>query len=158
MPHPNLLSEGRRALIARLGGIIQADDYRTGAGSNVQSGWFAEVIKANRVSYPLIVVQKGKDQTPKPGPGALLKYAGFNVIGAVNAGLDGYEDALDDLELDILECLMTCEGLRPEWAPPGVSKIVLGEPQQVPPGDGISAASVVVPVYLHTVIHGRETR
>lgn len=150
----NILSAGRRALIARLGAITPDNGYRTHAGANVQGGWFNEVIDASTCAYPLIVVQKGKDQAPKAGPCALLKIAGYNVIGAVSAGLDGYENAIDDLELDILHCLMTSEGARPSWAPAGITKLTLGEPQQVPPGEGVSAASVLIPVYLHTVIEG----
>lgn len=155
MPALNLLSEGRRALKARLGTIIPGAGYRTHAGTNVKSGWFNEVINASTCAYPLIVVQKGKDLDPKHGANGIRKHSGFNVIGAVNAGLDHYEDALDDLELDLLECLMPMEGVPVEWLPRGIPKLVIGAPLQVPPGEGVSAATVVIPIYLHVIIQAR---
>lgn len=155
MPALNLLSEGRRALKARLGTITPSAGYRTHAGTNVKSGWLNEVMNASNCTYPLIVVQKGKDQDPKHGANGIRKYSGFTVIGAVQAGLDNYEDALDDLELDILECLIPMEGVPVDWLPRGIPKLVLGAPQQVPPGEGISAATIIIPIYLHQFIQAR---
>src|SRR5690606_19398044 len=77
---------------------------------------------------------------------------GFNVVAGIAAGLDGYEDALDDLELDLIECLMPTEGVPLEWTPRGIPQLTLGPPEQVPPGDGLSAATVVLPVHLHVFI------
>jgi len=156
MPTPNILSQGRNALIARLGNIEPGNDYRTDAGSNVQSGWFNEVINASTCAYPLIVVQKGKDNAPNHSANGMRKLSGYLVIGAVNAGLDGYEDALDDLEMDILECLMPLEGVPVDWMPRGIPRVTLGASQQVPPGDGLAAATVFIPVYLHSFVQAHS--
>ena len=77
------------------------------------------------------------------------------MFGAVQAGLDEYSDALEDLELDLLECLMPLEGVPVEWLPNGTPRLVIGAAQQVPPGDGISAATVAIPIYLHQFIQAR---
>ena len=42
----NLITLGRKALIARLETITQANGYRTDAGNNVRSGWFSERVAA----------------------------------------------------------------------------------------------------------------
>jgi len=148
----NLLTAGRKALINRLSTITQAAGYRTNAGLNVRSGWFNEVIESAQVSWPLIVVQKAKDMPPQSRAQGLRKLHGFNVVAGIAAGLDGYEDALDDLELDLIECLMPTEGVPLDWAPRGIPQLTLGPPEQVPPGDGLSAATVVLPVHLHVFI------
>jgi len=152
MARRNLQSEGRKALKARLGTITPENNYSTRAGTNVQSGWFNEVIQAENVAYPLVVVQRAKDQDPKHGADGIRKHCGFNIIGAVKAGLDDYEDALDDLELDLIECLMPLEGVPVEWLPNGIPKLVIGAAQQVPPGEGLNAATVIIPVYLHLFV------
>lgn len=147
----NLISEGRKALIARLGIINPAQGFNTDAGSRVHSGWVNEIIKDQNASYPLIVVQRSKGLAPAPGPASLKTSPGFFVVGAVSVGVD-YEDALDDLELDILRCLMPEENRYPKWLPIGVLGIKFGEPEQFPAGDGLSAATVLIPVYLPTII------
>ena len=77
------------------------------------------------------------------------------MVAAVSAGLDDYEDALDDLELDLIECLMPTEGVPLGWTPKGIPQLSLGASEQVPPGDGLAAATVVLLVYLHTLIETR---
>lgn len=148
----NLLSEGRKALITQLETITVDNGYLTNAGHLVKSGWFNEVIKAADVAYPLIVVQKAKGRVPEPAPAACKLYAGFNVIGAINVGLDNYEDALDDLELDLMRCLMPLHGRAVDWTPKGIPTLSFGAPEQFPPGEGLSAATVLIPIYLHTII------
>ncbi|MDP2244018.1 hypothetical protein [Pseudomonas sp.] len=148
----NLLSEGRKALITQLQTISVDNGYRTTAGFNVKSGWLNEVIKASGVGFPLIVVQKAKGRVPEPGAGGCKMYPGYNVIGAVDVGLDNYEDALDDLELDLVRCLMPLHGRATDWTPRGIPTLSFGAPEQFPPGDGLSAATVLIPVYLHTLI------
>lgn len=149
----NRLTAARKALIDRLSVITPANGYLTVAGANVKTGWFNEVISSNEIGFPLIVVQRGKDKPPEQGAGAVRVFPGFNVIGAVDVGLDGYEDALDDLELDLLQCLMPSGGQYVEWASGiGVTGFTLGAAEHYPPGNGERAASVLIPVYLHTVI------
>jgi hypothetical protein len=149
----NRLTAGRNALTDRLSIISPANGYQTNAGSNVRTGWFNEVINSNESGFPLIVVQRGKGKPPEQGASAIRAYPCFNVIGAVDVGLDGYEDALDDLELDLLTCLMPSGGQFVEWAKGiGVTGFTLGAAEHYPPGNGERAASVLIPVYLHTVI------
>jgi hypothetical protein len=152
MPTQNLLSAARKALIDRLTTISVSNGYRTAAGPNTRSGWFNEVLKENNVGFPLIVVQKAKGMAPVAGPHALKVMQGFNVIGAVKAGLDGYEDAIEELEHDLILCLMPTIGVLPHWLPRGVTGITIGAPEAFPPAEGVSAATVLIPVHLHTII------
>ena len=152
MPSINLLSAGRRALIERLSTISIDNGYRTPAGANVRSGWFNEVLKENNVGFPLIVVQKAKGMAPVAGPHALKIMQGFNVVGAVKAGLDDYEDAVEELEHDLLLCMMPTLAVLPDWLPRGITGITIGAPEAFPPADGVSAATVLIPVHLHTII------
>lgn len=150
----NKLTLVRRALLDRLGTITPANDYRTEAGANVRSGWLNELIKERGSSFPLIVVQPGRDQTPTPGPGAIKLVRGYDVIGAVSTQVEDYEAALDEIELDLLQALTPTPGVLLSWGRPHLSGITLGAPARYPPGDSLSAAAVLVPIYLHTVIEG----
>ena len=152
----NILSQERKALIQRLGNITPANGYRTEAGNNVVSGWFNEVIKAASVSFPIVVVQKGKDLTPKPAGHGIRKHSGYNVIAAVATSMDGYEDALDDLVLDLIECLMPIEGVALEWTARGTTQLTLGAAETMPPGDGLAAATAIIPLHFHTFIESRR--
>ncbi len=148
----NILTQAREALIGHLSEITQDSGYLTNAGLAVRGGWFNEIIKSDKVSFPLIVVQKGRDAEPEPGPMALKLQRVFYVIGAVEAGMDDYDAALENIELDILRALVPYAGQHLPWAPRGVSKIEIGTPEHVPPGSGESAASVLIPVQLSIVI------
>ncbi|WP_268797520.1 hypothetical protein [Pseudomonas huanghezhanensis] len=148
----NLLTAGRKALIERLSTISVSSGYLTQAGANTRSGWFNEVIKDRSVAFPLIVVQKAKGLAPVAGPHALKVFSGFNVVGAVQAGIDDYEDAVEALEHDLLQCLMPTQGVLPGWLPRGISGITVGAPEIFPPAEGVTAATVLIPVHLHTII------
>ncbi|MDT4813336.1 hypothetical protein FQZ97_463160 [compost metagenome] len=148
----NLLTAGRQALIARLQVITTTNGYLTNTGTNVRMGWFNEVLKSDGVGFPLIVVQKGRDLAPKPGPTALKAFNGFYVIGAVDAGLDDYEDALEEVAFDLLRVLTPSEGVPPDWLPRGLTNVTVGAAETFPPGNGERAASVLIPVHLHTII------
>ena len=148
----NLITLGRKALIARLETITQANGYRTDAGNNVRSGWFKEQVEAAGASFPIIVVQRDKDQAPRFAGHGMRKLHGYAVVAGVEAGLDDYEDALDDLELDLIQCLMPIEGAPCEWTPQGIPHVTLDISEPVPPGDGLKAATIVIPIYLHTFI------
>jgi hypothetical protein len=150
----NPLTAGREALLARLATITKANGYLTDAGLNVRAGWFNEILQSGDLAFPLIVLQKGKDLEPEPAGRGLKAMRGFLVVGAVSVGIDGYEDAIDALELDLLRCLRPERGQPLPWAPTGVSNITIGGGEQYPPGNGERAASVLVPVYLHTFITG----
>lgn len=148
----NLLTEGRKALIARLAMIQVANGYSTQAGANVKSGWFNEIIDSAKVAFPLIVVQKGKGAAPVAAPHALKVLSGFSVVGAVDAGLTGYEDAIEALEQDLLKCLMPTLAVFHEWLPAGITNVTVGASEHFPPGKGLKAATVLIPVHLHTII------
>jgi hypothetical protein len=150
----NPLSMGRKALVQRLMSVTAANGYFTNAGANVKTGWLNEVLKSDDLGFPLIVVQKAKDLPPIKGPSGQICKVGFYVIGAVNAGLDAYEDALDDIQLDLQRALIAAENHRPTWLPQkaGIISVTLGAPEQFPPGNGEQAATVLIPVHLHTII------
>lgn len=148
----NILTEVRKALVRRLETITPASGYLTSAGGNVRSGWFNEVIKDQPIGAGMIVVQKGKGMAPKGGPAALRMMPGFLVIGAVETGLDDYEDAIEALELDLLRCLTPIEGVPPEWLPHGATAVTVGPPEPMPPGDGLAAATVAIPINITTFI------
>ncbi|HCP05443.1 MAG TPA: hypothetical protein DIT61_18360 [Pseudomonas sp.] len=148
----NILTLARESLIARLSEVTQDNGFLTNAGLAVRSGWFNEIIKSDDVSFPLIVVQKGRDAAPEPGPCALKLQRAFYVFGAVEADMDDYDEALENVELDILRALIPFGGQHLPWAPQGVSKIEFGTPEHVPPGSGESAACVLIPIQLSVVI------
>lgn len=148
----NVLTLARQAIIARLGTITTANGYLTNVGSNVRSGWFNEVIKEQPVGSGMVVLQKGKGMPPSAGPAALKMHPGFHVIGAVDAGLDGYEDAIEAIELDLIRCLMPAHAKRLEWLPAAAPTLSVGAPEPFPPGDGLSAATILVPIYLTSFI------
>lgn len=153
----NIISEVRRALIYRLGTISQANGYRTNIGGAVKSGWYNEIAKAEQVpSTGMVVVQRAKGRDPKGGPSALRMMPGFSVIGAITAGLNDYEDAIEDIELDLLRCLTPTEGVFPEWLPKGAPNLTVGAPEPVPPGDGLPAATVLVPIHIITIVDSIE--
>lgn len=149
---PNLLTEGRKALIRQLGTITPAGGYRTDAGTRVLSGWFSDLITPDTQGFPLIVVQKHRHLEPTPGPAAMKMHPGFSVIGAVDVGFEGYEDALEDLEEDLIRCLMPELSQLPAWLPKGVTGCTYGAPQSFPPGSGLKCATVIIPIYLKTII------
>jgi len=148
----NMLTQGRKALIARLETIALGQGYQTTAGTNVKTGWFNEVVKASATGYPMIVVQMARGKAPESGPLAMKVFHGFSVIGAVDAGLDDYESAIEDLEQDLIQCLMPRNGVLPDWMPRGITGITIGAPEIFPPAEGLKAATVLVPVQLHTIV------
>jgi hypothetical protein len=152
----NRLTEARKALIERLSVISPANGYLTAAGSNVKTGWLNEILEEATTGFPLIVIQPAKGQPPGSKPGALMVWQGFSVVGAIQAGTN-YEDALDDLQLDLLQCLMPGHQRFPKWLPLGVTNIQIGTPEPFPPGGGLTAATILIPVYLSTIIEGQVT-
>ncbi|WP_043309291.1 hypothetical protein [Pseudomonas sp. ML96] len=149
----NLITQVRKALIARLETIQTQNGYRTNIGGAVKAGWYNEITKGAEIpATGLVVVQRAKGKEPKGGPAALKMYTGFSVIGAVTAGLDGYEDAIEDIELDLLQCLTPTEGVFPDWLPKGAPNLTVGAPEPVPPGEGLPAATVLIPIHITTIV------
>lgn len=148
----NQLTELRTALISQLSTISPSNGFTTFAGNNVLAGWFNEIVDDRATTFPLIVVQRGKNATPEITAGELVVSTGYFIVGAVDAGLDGYDAALDELELDLWRALHLRGMRKAPWAPPGVYSMAFGEPQHVAPGDGTRAATVLIPVNFKTVI------
>ncbi|WP_374979244.1 hypothetical protein PSGK_21100 [Pseudomonas solani] len=152
MTDRNFLTATRKALIDRLGTIQTRGGYFTDAGFNVRSGWLNEELRSDTVGYPLIVVQRYRGRQPDAnGPGIKL-HRGFLVVGAVPHDLPDYEEALEDLELDLLRCLMPEHGRRTSWLPPEAPTLMLGAPEPGPPTEAASVATVIIPVYPLTLI------
>lgn len=144
----NILTEARLALVARLQTITVANGYQTNAGQNVKTGWFSEILESDAIGFPLICLQKAKGGDPVEGPGVIQLAPGFYVIGAVDAGLDDYDDALEDIELDLIRCLITGKGRPVEWMPRGTASVSLSTSEHFPPGNGERASSVMLPIQL----------
>lgn len=152
----NLIAEARKALIARLQTITSANGYTTEAGSNVLTGWLNELLKTDDLSFPLIAVQQAKGSPPNPSAGTVVLNSNFDVIGAVDAGLDGYEDALDDLQLDLLHALIQPQGRPLDWMPKGVTGVTLGAVELYPPANGERASLVRLPVSLKIMLRMKD--
>ena len=149
----NILTEVRKALIDRLGTISPDNGYLTNVGTNVKSGWFNEIVKDGDIpEHGLIVVQRAKARVPEVGPAAMKMYPGFSVVAAVRAGLADYEPAIEDIELDLLRCLCPSMAMKPNWLPKRSPNLVVGAPEPFPPGDGLAAATVLVPVHIIAVV------
>ncbi|MDP3848622.1 MAG: hypothetical protein Q8R10_19560 [Pseudomonas sp.] len=150
----NPLTAARLALIARLETISSASGYITSAGTNVRTGWLNELLKEQGVGFPLIVVQQAKPSQAAISDGhSVLVPLGFSVVGAVQAGID-YEAALEDLTLDLIRCLTPSPGVPVAWRSPEMRDLRIKPPEFYPPGDGVSAATVLFPVELSVVIAG----
>lgn len=151
----NPLTATRKALQARLETIVPANGYTTAAGQSVKAGWADELISAEDAIYPMLIIQPAKGAPPVAGAGALKVGQGFNIIGAVQASGD-YQDALDELLADILCCLTPGLQRTNKWLPVSVVGLTLGAPNAFPPGSGLSAATVVVPITIQTVINAHQ--
>ena len=148
----NLLTAGRQALIQRLSTITVDNGYLTNAGGNVRTGWLNEVLQERHVGFPLILIQKGKGKAPTAGPAAIRVPAGFTIVGAVESTLEDFEDAIEALEHDLLCCLMPSQSAFLDWLPRGISSLEVGAPDHYPPGEGMKAATVVIPIHLSIII------
>lgn len=148
----NLLSRLREALKDQLTNINTANGYRTNAGNNVRTGWFSEVIDAESASFPVIVIQRGKNGPPDTASGELVVSPGYYIIAAVDVGLDDYDDALDELEMDLWKAIKPESYRRVSWAPFGICQMQIGAPEHVAPGDGLKAASLVIPIQFKMIV------
>lgn len=153
----NQLTTLRSALENQLRSIQPASGYNTTAGYSVLTGWFNEIVDDRTAIFPLVVVQRGKNGAPEISAGEIVLNIGYYIVGAVDAGLDGYDAALDELEMDIWRALHLRGMRKAPWAPAGVISMTFGEPQHVAPGDGTKAASVLVPVNFKVIIQHEQT-
>ena len=83
-----------------------------------------------------------------PGAGKTTRVPlAFNVVGAVQAGTD-FEEAIDSLTCDLVRCLCPVPGAGVVWRSADMGGVTLSAPEQAPPGDGLSAACVLLVVEL----------
>lgn len=66
--------------------------------------------------------------------------------------MDGYEDAIEAIELDLLRCLMPAQGVALDWLPAGAPTLSVGAPEPFPPGEGMPAATVLIPIHITTFV------
>lgn len=152
----NQLTALRSALEGQLKSIQTSAGYNTSSGNSVLTGWFNEIVDDRTATFPLIVIQRGKNGPPEISVGELVLNIGYYIVGAVDAGLDEYDAALDELESDIWRAL-SLKGMRKApWAPAGVALMTFGEPQHVAPGDGTRAASILIPVNFKVIIQHEQ--
>jgi len=154
----NVLTEVRRALVARVQGITTAEGFRTDIGYQVLTGWLNEVLNEKDLPDQFALIQRAKNRPPEAGPGAIRMHCGFFVIGLVKADLLDYEDALEAMELDICQALMPRITGVPEGFPKGVTALSLGATETFPPGEGQRHAGVLVPVHVTTIIQEKIRR
>lgn len=154
----NTLTATRQALIAQIQGITTASGYLTNIGEIVKTGWLNEVLKQEKLPQQFALIQKAPNRPPERGPGSLKAQPGFFVIGLASVDLSAYEDAIDEMEVDICQALMPPLGHFPVWFPKGVTGISLGAPEQFPPGNGQRHAGVLVPVHFTTHIQEHKRR
>lgn len=154
----NILTQSRLSLIARIQQITQANGYRTDIGFDVRTGWLNELLQQDKLPAKFALVQRAKNNPPERGPGSLKAQPGFFVIGLASVDLIAYEDAIDDMEIDICQALMPPLGHFPAWCPKGVTGLTLGAPEQFPPGNGQRHAGVLVPVHFTTHIQEHKRR
>lgn len=152
----NELTDLRNKLLDALRTIQPSNGFYTNAGSNVRTGWFEEVIHSEQTSSPVIVVQRGKNGIPLMDAGELVLRIGYLIVGAVSAGLDDYESALDDLEHDIWSALCKRGTRNIPWAPFGAYQLEFDEPLTAPPGGGTQWASLAIPVTFKIIINRHE--
>lgn len=150
----NQLTAVRHALIARLETIAPENGYFTDAGSRVRTGWLNELLKEQSVGFPLIALQMAKPEQSAIARGGAIKLSlAFNVIGAVQAGFD-YEHSLDDLTVDLMRCLVPGDGVSVPWRSPEMADLRVKPPEFFPPGDGLNAATVLIPIELSVILRG----
>lgn len=154
----NILTAVRLAVLERVQGITAANGYRTSIGDHLKTGWLNEVLGEKNLPDQFALVQRAKNNPPERGPGSLKAQPGFFVIGLASVDLIAYEDAIDDMEIDICQALMPPLGHFPAWFPKGVTGLTLGAPEQFPPGNGQRHAGVLVPVHFTTHIQEHKRR
>lgn len=148
----NQLTDLRYALENQLKSIQPSNGYNTSSGNSVLTGWFNEIVDERTATFPLIVIQRGKNGPPEISAGELTLNTGYYIVGAVDAGLDEYDAALDEIEIDIWRALNPRGMRRSPWAPAGVASMKFGEPQHIAPGDGTRAATILIPVNFKVII------
>ncbi|MGF6692656.1 hypothetical protein [Metapseudomonas resinovorans] len=151
----NPIELAHQALLARLGQIVPSNGFLSDAGTRIRHGWLQDVLAEHDLAYPLLVVQPGEYPPPLNGSGCVLANIGRRVIGVVRPDHpDTYQAELDMLYVDLIAALQVPEGLPNPWGPLGPSRVTIGSAKPFPPGEGIAAGTILIPVQLHVIING----
>ncbi|MDU9415568.1 hypothetical protein [Pseudomonas sp. zfem005] len=155
----NTLTATRQALITQVQGITTASGYLTNIGQTVRTGWLNEVLKQEKLPRELALIQRAPGRPSEKKAGGLKAFPGFFVIGLVAVSWEGWEDAVDAMELDILQALLPPpEGTFSKAYPKGVTTWSLGASEPFPPGNGQTHAGVLIPIHFTTIIQERIRR
>lgn len=153
----NPIKQAHQALVRRLGQIVPANGYLTDVGTRIKEGWLAELLQADDLTFPFIALQPGLYIPGSWGPGAVLTRVGRRVVGAVDGTRDDYLEQLEELYCDLVACLQVPEGVPNPWGSPGPRQVTLEPGQMFPPGEGLNAGTVLMPLQLHIHINaGRQ--
>lgn len=151
----NPIEQAHQALRARLGQIVPANGYLTDAGTRVKEGWLEDLLLEEGVTFPFIAVQPAEYLITDSGVGAVKASIGRRVVGAVRPGHpNDYRVELDELYLDLVRALQVQEGMPNPWGRNGPHQVTLGASKLFPPGDGLAAGTLLLPVQLHVIING----
>jgi len=148
----NPIKQAHQAMVQRLGQIMPANGYLTDAGTRIREGWLSELLQAPDLVFPFIALQPGLYVPGTWGPGATATRVGRRVVGAVNGAADNYLEQLEELYCDLVACLQVAEGVPNPWGRPGPYQVTLEPGQMFPPGDGLNAGTVLMPLQLHIII------
>lgn len=151
----NPIQQAHGALIDRLSRILPVNGYLTDAGTRIKEGWLADLLEQDDVAFPFIAVQPGEYLTPVTGAGCVSVGIGRRVVGVVRTDHpEGWWRALDELYVDLVQALQVAEGMGNPWGRPGPRKVEIGTARPFPPGEGLAAGTILIPVQMHIIIEG----
>ncbi|EQM69999.1 hypothetical protein QYE80_27250 [Pseudomonas tohonis] len=151
----NPIQQAHGALIDRLSRILPVNGYLTDAGTRIKEGWLADLLEQDDVAFPFIAVQPGEYRPPTPGGGAVNADIGRRVVGAVRTDHpDRWLEELDALYVDLVRALQVTPGVPNPWGRPGPFKVEIGTAKPFPPGEGVAAGTVLIPIQMHVIIKG----
>lgn len=148
----NPIKQAHQAMVSRLGQIVPANGYLTDVGTRIREGWLADLLRADDLAFPFIALQPGLYTPGQVGVGAVQARVGRRVVGAVDGNRDDYLERLEELYCDLVACLQVPEGLPNPWGRPGPYQVTLEPGQMFPPGEGLNAGTVLMPLQLHIII------
>lgn len=151
----NPIEQAHAALVARLGEILPENGYATDVGTRIREGWLEDLLNDQETAFPFLAIQPAPYPPPLDGGGAIRATVMRRIVGVVDPGHpDNYRQLLDALYVDLAKALITPEGQPNPWGRAGPYRVVLGDAQQFPPGNGLSAGTLLFPVQLHVIIEG----
>lgn len=152
----NPIKQANQSLVDRLGRIIPANGYLTDAGTRIREGWLVDLLQSDDLAFPFIALQPGLYVPGGDAGDARELRIGRRVVGAV-AHTDNYREQLEELYCDIARCVMVGGGVPNPWGRDGPWKVSFEPAQLFPPGDGLAAGTLLLPLQLHIVIKGSDT-